>query len=299
VEEISEVISDPIGVIAGLVTDIEAGLERSRVEALVTGVAGGRAKRRRLAQALAERPEILTDGRSPAPRALGDLLITLVKAGATTISPPICAKCGQRLRTLQRRGEDWYCWLCGPVRLPCANRGDVERVHSRDRDGKPRCKTCGPGTGLDGGSDPAGIVIEVVTVLDAALPPEAITAAVNTAAAQAGKRHQLAWAVQDRPGLLTGAGAEAPVPAVLRLIDNLCNAGATGIIRPPCPHCGRVIRLHRPIDGRWLCRNCVAKSRAQPCSGCGRVCEAAARDDHGRRSARTAWSAPRPTSRSA
>jgi hypothetical protein len=31
VEEISEVISDPIGVIAGLVTDIEAGLERSRV----------------------------------------------------------------------------------------------------------------------------------------------------------------------------------------------------------------------------------------------------------------------------
>jgi hypothetical protein len=282
VEEISGVISDPIGVIIGLITGIEAGLERSQVEALVAGAVGGRAKRRKLAQALAERPEVLTDGRSPAPRGVGDLLIALVKAGATTISPPICAECGKRLRTLQRRGEDWYCWLCGPIRLACANCGDVERAHSRDRNGQPRCKKCGPGTGADGGSDPAEIVIEVVTALDPALPPEAITAAVNTAATRAGKRHQLAWAVQDRPGLLTGAGAEAPVPAVLRLIDQLCDAGATEIIRPPCPHCGRVIKLHRPVDGRWLCRNCVAKSRAQPCSGCGRVCEAAARDDHGR-----------------
>ncbi|MGH3225044.1 MAG: hypothetical protein ACRDPY_41250, partial [Streptosporangiaceae bacterium] len=101
------------------------------------------------------------------------------------------------------------------------------------------------------------------------------------AAAQAGKRHQLAWALQDRPALLTGAGAETPVPSVLRLIGTLCDAGASGIVRPPCPRCGRVIALHRPIGGRWLCRNCVAKSRAESCSGCGRVCEPAARDGQG------------------
>ena len=281
VEEIPQVISDPVGVIAGLITGIEAGLDPSQVEALVAGVAGGRAKRRKLAQALAGRPEILTDGRSPAPRALGDLLIALVKAGATTISAPVCAECGKKLRTLQRRGEDWYCWLCGPILLPCANCGDVERVHSRDRSGQPRCKKCGPGTGVDGGRDPVEIVIEVVTALDPAMSPGTIAAAVNTAATQAGKRHQLAWAVQDRPGLLTGAGAEASVPSVLRLIGKLCDAGATGIVRPPCPDCGRVIKLHRPVGGRWLCRSCVAKSRAQPCSRCGRVCEAAARDGRG------------------
>jgi hypothetical protein len=123
VEEIPQVISDPVGVIVGLIAGIETGLDPGQVEALVAGVAGGRAKRRKLARALAGRPEILTDGRSPAPRALGDLLIALVKAGATMISPPVCAECGKKLRTLQRRGEDWYCWLCGPILLPCASCG--------------------------------------------------------------------------------------------------------------------------------------------------------------------------------
>jgi hypothetical protein len=246
------------------------------------GVAGGRAKRRKVAKALAERPQVLTDGRSPAPRAVGDLLIVLAKAGATTISPPVCAGCGKRLRTLQRRGEDWYCGVCGPVRLPCANCGDAGRVHSRDRNGQPRCSRCGPGTGLDSGRDPAGIVIEVVTALD---PRPA-----------AGGHHRSGECSSDpvrqtSPARLGGAGparpahregAESPATSVLRLIDRLCDAGATGILRPPCPHCGRVIKLHRPIGGRWLCRTCVARTRAQPCSGCGRVCEAAARDDLGR-----------------
>ncbi|GAA4612801.1 hypothetical protein GCM10023195_55120 [Actinoallomurus liliacearum] len=279
--EVPAVLSDPIGVMVGLITEVDAELDHEVVEAMVVSVAGGRAKRRKLAQSLAERPEILTDGRSPAPRALGDLLIELVKAGATAISPPICAKCGKPLRTLQRRGEDWYCGVCGPIRLPCANCGDVDRVHSRDRHGQPRCSRCGPGTGLDGGPGPIEIVTEVLASIDPDLPAEAIAAAVNAAAPQAGKRHQMAWAVQDRPDLLIGAGAEAPTPAVLRLIGKLCEAGAVGVVRPPCPHCGRVIKLHRPIGGQWRCRTCVAKSRAQPCSGCGRVCEAAARNDQG------------------
>jgi hypothetical protein len=43
----------------------------------------------------------------------------------------------------------------------------------------------------------------------------------------------------------------------------------------------RVIHLHRPIGGQWLCRTCTAKTRAQPCSRCGAVREAATRDEHG------------------
>ena len=42
-------------------------MDRGSVEAVVVRVAGGRAKRRKLAQALTQRPAILTDGRSPAP----------------------------------------------------------------------------------------------------------------------------------------------------------------------------------------------------------------------------------------
>ncbi len=91
--DIPEVVSDPIGVTVGLITGIEAGMDPQAAEAVVVGVAGGRAKRRKLAQALAQRPALLTDGRSPAPRVVGDLLIALVKAGATTISPPLCTEC--------------------------------------------------------------------------------------------------------------------------------------------------------------------------------------------------------------
>ena len=217
---IAEAIRDPLGVTAGLIAGIEPGLDRSAVQAVVTTVAGGRAKRRKLAQALAGRPGVLTDGRSPAPRVVGDLLIALVKAGATAISPPVCAECGKTLRTQQRRGENWYCGVCGPVRLPCAGCGNIGRVHSRDRDGHPRCTRCGPG-----GPDPVETVARIVAAIDPALPPGIVAAAVKAAASQAGKRHQLAWALQDRPALLTGAGAETPVPSVLRLIGRLCDAG--------------------------------------------------------------------------
>jgi hypothetical protein len=104
---------------------------------------------------------------------------------------------------------------------------------------------------------------------------------VETAVPRAGRRRELAWALQDQPELLTGAGAEAPAPCVLRLIDALCQAGVAGIVRPPCPHCGRVIPLVKRRTGRWLCRNCVAKSRAVPCARCQTVREPAARDEHG------------------
>src|SRR6266567_7884876 len=152
--DLLEVVSDPIGVTVDLITGAGPGLCRREVEALVAGVAGGRAKRRKLAQALAQRPAILTDGRSPAPRVVGDLLIALVDAGAATISPPLCAECGKALRTLQRRGEDWYCGACGPLREPCVACARTKPVHSRDRDGRPRCDKCPLG---DGG-DPVDIV---------------------------------------------------------------------------------------------------------------------------------------------
>ena len=275
---VPEVLADPIGVTVSLVVGIETGLDRPVVEAVVTRVAGGRAKRRKLAQAVTGRPAVLADGRSPAPRVVGDLLIALVSAGAVTISPPLCAECGKTLRTLQRRGEHWYCGACGPLREPCVACARTKPVHSRDRDGRPHCDKCP----LPGGGDPVDIVIGVLAAIDPALSPQAVAAAVRTAVPAAGRRHQLAWTVQDRPELLAGAGAEAAVPSVLRLIDALCDAGANGVVRPPCPHCGRVIPLVKPRGGVRLCRACVAKSRAEPCFGCGRVGEAATRDEQGR-----------------
>ena len=56
---------------------------------------------------------------------------------------------------------------------------------------------------------------------------------------------------------------------VLRLIDALCEAGATVVRRPACARCGRVVTLCKTADGLRICRSCCARARAVPCSGCG------------------------------
>lgn len=273
----SAVLDDPLGVVVDLVVAVEPALDRALIEDVVAGVAGGRAKRRRLARALSDQPAVLTDGRSPAPRVVGDLLIALRRAGATTISPPLCTECGKVLRTLQRRGQDWYCGVCGPRREPCATCGQIRPVTFRDQHGRPRCGRCSP----QDRADPVADIVDVVGRLDPSLPADEVATAVRATVPRAGQRFALASALTDRPDLLTGAGAQAPTPSVLRLIDALCDAGARRIVRPPCPHCARVIPLVKPRDGVRLCRNCVAKSRAQPCSRCGAVREAATRDERG------------------
>jgi hypothetical protein len=229
--DLPEAVTDPVGVVVGLITDLEPSLDRATVVRIVEGVAGGRAKRRRLAQALAARPEVLADGRSPAPRAVGDLLIALRAAGAVRISPPVCARCGKQLRTMQRRGEDWYCGVCGPNRVPCTGCRNLRTVGRRDRDGRPYCMKCPPDD-----DDPVAIVVDVVAGVAPTVPAQTVTAAVHAAVPRSGRRRELAWALQDRPELLTGAGAAAPAPSVLRLIDALCQDGAAGIVRPPTAH---------------------------------------------------------------
>jgi len=275
---IPDVVADPVGVVVELVVGIEPGLDRAVITETVVRVAGGRAKRRRLAQALVDRPEVLGDGRSPAPRAVGDLLIALRQAGAQAVSPPRCADCGKHLRSFYRRGQDWYCGGCGNPRRPCASCGEDRIVVSRDRHGRPRCERCPDRDERD----PLSILVQVVTRLDPSLTADTIAASARRVFSQPIHLLRLAWAIEDEPSLLTGAGAQAPLAGVLRLIDELGKAGAQTIVQPACPRCQRVIRLHRRIDGRWHCRNCVAKSRAQPCSRCGVVREPAIRDEHGR-----------------
>lgn len=276
--EYPDALTDPVGVVVELITGIEPALQRDAVAEVVRTVAAGRAKRRRLAQTLVDRPTLLSDGRSPAPRVAGELLIGLRRAGAVHISPPCCAECGKQLRTLQRRGDDWYCGVCGPKPKTCAACGNTRKVTAVDRQGQPRCGSCPP----DDGHEPIEIVIEVVATVDPTIPAATVADAVAAVTSRAGQRRQLAWALQDRPELLTGAGAQARVPTVLRLIDELCAAGATGIVRPACPGCGRVIRLTKARGGMRLCRNCIAKSRAVACGRCGTIRDPATRDEHGR-----------------
>lgn len=272
-------VSDPIGLIADLVAAIEHQLEPDRIRAVVASVAGGRSKSRLLAAHLTEHPRVLNNGRSPAPRAVGDLLIALREAGAQTVSPPCCAECGRQIRTLQRRGQDWYCWNCGRSQPElCAACGNTRRVASRDRTGRPRCAKCPD----DDGCDPIAVIGALIAELDPQAERETVSNAVRRSAPGPSYQRKLAWALESHPALLTGDGHLAPHRAILKLIDLLHEAGIAGIVRPSCPGCHRVVRIDKPLDGKRVCRMCISHSRIEECSGCGARREPATRDDQGR-----------------
>jgi hypothetical protein len=273
-----DAIADPVGVMVTLIARVERGLDPGAIRLAVTAAAGGRAKQRRLALALAGRPGILSDGRSPAPRALGDLLIMLVRAGASQVSPPACAQCGKSLRTLQRRGEDWYCGPCMEAREPCSACGQARRVSSRDRAGRPRCGQC---PDIDG-RDPVDVIHGVVAVLDPAAGRDAVADAARRSAPRPSYQQKLAWALEDNPALLAGSAHLSPLRAVPRFVELLHDAGVAGIVRPSCGHCGRTVRIDKPLHGVRACRRCHARSRAQPCGRCGAVRDPVTRDDDGK-----------------
>jgi uncharacterized protein YidB (DUF937 family) len=273
-----DALADPITVVVDLVAGYEHALDREAIGAAVTGMAGGRTKQRRLAQALVDRPTLLIEGRSPAPRAVGDLLLALRTAGAGGISPPWCAGCGREITSMQRRGGDWYCSPCFGRLEACAGCGQQRHVTFRDRQGRPRCSQCPD----HDERDPRRVLVEVITRLNPGLSTNTITSAIAATVVKPAHEHKLAWAIEQTPGLLTGDGAKAPFPMVLRLIDALCAAGATGIQRPACPRCARIVVLSKLRDGLRICRNCAAKANAVPCNRCAAVREPAARDDQGK-----------------
>lgn len=261
----SRAVSDPIGLIVDLVAATAGELTQEQIAVAASAVAGGRAKSRRLAAALSARPGILADGRSPAPRAVGDLLLALQRAGARTVSAPCCAGCGKPLRTLQRRGQDWYRSACQKHTEPCAACGQIRQVNSRDRTGRPRCVKC---PDIDG-RDPVAVIHQLILQLDPAASRQTVAAAIRVCAPQPAYQQKLAWALEEQPCLLTGQGHLAPLRAIPRLVDRLHAAGIAGVTRPACPRCHRVVRIDKPLDGVRVCRMCIAHSRIEQCTRCG------------------------------
>src|SRR6266702_3990022 len=274
----AEAVADPVGTVVCLVTAADPALGHDLVRRVVEQVGGGRSKRRRLAAELAGDPSVLTTGQSPASKVAGDLMLALRAAGATGISPPWCADCGRRVTSMQRRGEHWYCAPCYVRPEECAGCGNTRQVAFRDRQGRPRCSKCPD----KDARDPLLALVEVIVMTDPGLPAEAAAAAIKATVTKQAHLQKLAWLLQDEPGLLTGDGAKAPFPGVLRPIDALCEAGAASIRRPACPRCRRVIALSKQRDGLRICRNCCARARAVPCAKCGTTREPAARDGQGR-----------------
>jgi len=130
---------------------------------------------------------------------------------------------------MQLRGQDWYCSPCYTRPQPCASCGQHRQVTFRDRHGRPRCSQCPD----HDDRDPRQVLIGIITTLDPGLGADAVTTAITTTLSKPAHAQKLAWAIQAAPELLTGDGAKAPFPMVLRLIDALRDAGATRIQPPP------------------------------------------------------------------
>jgi hypothetical protein len=273
---------EPIRLIVSTIREVETDLDPAVIEAAVLAAGGRRARLRELAAALAGRPGVLTDGRSPAPACVGDLLIALLKAGATRISAPVCATpgCGRELASMQRRGQDWHCAGCRSewAREECAGCGQAKPVNTRGPGGQAYCWPCA----RKNAPDPVADIVTVVTAIDPGVPADLIAAAAVLAAPGMMACRKLAQAVRERPGLLTGDGASTPVLSVLRLIDALAEAGAAGIVRPHCPRCGEVRKLRNRLEEVRVCARCYVRSRAVTCSRCGHHRPPHARDAQGR-----------------
>ena len=248
--EPGDVLTDPVAAVVAVVTTVDPAVDRDTVRAAV-GQAGGPARRRRLAVALAADPSLLTSGRSPAPTVVGDLLLALRAAGAAGISPPRCAGCDREITSLQRHGQDWYCCVC--VRRlaprPCASCGQRRPVASRDRVGGPRCDRCPDRDERD----PLAVLTAIISGLDSSLPADMAAGAARRVFARQGNLRRLAWVVEDRPALLTGEGARAPTAAVLRADrravrrrsrdDHPAGLPALRPGRPPAPPPERAVEL--------------------------------------------------------
>jgi hypothetical protein len=271
-----DVVADPVGLIVRLVAEADPAMSLAGIRSEVTRVAGGRAKRRRLAQAVRDDPSLLTAGGPPVPWAAGQLLLGLRAAGSQVIAAPRCGECGRGVSYLISRQGQVICSPCRDKPQVCARCGEERRVSTRDRRGRPRCDRC-PDT--DG--DPIRVLAEVVADVDPAIGSDLVTAALGRAIVRPAGQRRLAWAIADQPALLAGDGSRAPSPAVLRFIDELIRAGATRIRPPRCPRCDRAVSLSKLLDGQRVCRACFARTKAVPCCRCGSVREPAARDADG------------------
>ncbi|CAL9340704.1 hypothetical protein SUDANB15_00256 [Streptomyces sp. enrichment culture] len=132
-DQLDRAVADPIGLITDLVTDAEEELGVVTIRTVVTAVADGRARSRQVARALAVRFAALTDGRSPAPRMIGDLLIEFRKAGAPAIAGPVCAECGKQLRTLRTAEAKLNGWLGGEEGLRVSLEAARNKLTAVDR----------------------------------------------------------------------------------------------------------------------------------------------------------------------
>lgn len=263
-------VTDPVAVVCELVARIEPDLPASTIEAAFVTSVKVKPARRRLAEALAAEPDLLTSGWPAGPVSIQRFVRALIDAGAVHVVLPRCAHCsGQKpLRSLD--GDLRICAYCAMRKAaaaePCSRCGATTHVATRDRTGKavcPRCKQTAS-------TDPFGELCDMIQRIEPDLPRTSIVAAINQVLTKPMHVRQAIWAIQERPEILTGAAAPTS-PKLLALIEALTARGARVITAAPCGLCGREERLTHVVAGTRCCRRCYDNTRRGQCGRCGRT----------------------------
>ncbi|AKH83977.1 hypothetical protein AA958_19310 [Streptomyces sp. CNQ-509] len=259
---------DPLEVLVDLLCDVETSLSREKVREVTSEVVQGRTRQRAIAQELTANLQVLRTGLSPCAIRVGILLMALKKAGAEQLAHPRCHACGRELvNALNTRARTWGHSSCFRKPEACTLCGEVRAVRRRDRQGQPYCERCR----LPEHDDPTGALVKVLAGLEPGLGRDQVLEALDHSAGAPARRRDVAWAVVERPNLLTGQAAMAPTPGVLRFIDALVRAGADSVVMPPCPGCGKQRTLTQAVNGQRMCNPCVRRARSAPCVRCGLI----------------------------
>lgn len=276
--ELDELITRyPLDAVVQLVGRTERTLDPEQVREAVLEVASRRVDWHRIAIELRDNPGVLQTGCGPSQLKVGNMLAALKKAGAEQVAWPRCCDCGREIaKLMSRRGGLWACSTCTRPMIACAGCGGTHRLAGRDRHGQPICRQCRGKV-----PDPTPELVELVVTQHPTASPELVRSAMQLCSPLPGVRQRMAWAVLDRPDLLTGAGADAPVPTVLTFIDALATAGVATVVRPACPGCGKVRSLPELRDGQRICSWCHQNARRGECGRCGRPGRLNYRDDAG------------------
>ncbi|MGW2789814.1 hypothetical protein ACWC9H_07805 [Streptomyces sp. NPDC001251] len=262
-------LTEPVAVISEIVLALEPELAPDTVAETIAALAKLKSRHRRLAEALARDPDLLTSSRPEGPATVQALIRALQAIGAKRVVAPRCARCGKQHNLPHPDGDQRICAYCRMKKAaeeePCDVCGRCDYIAGRDHLGRARCVDH-----LDtGGQDPVYVVCDHVAALDPGLTRDEVATAVRATCQRIKHQRELALALESNPGLLTGEGVHGPHRLIL-LIEELLTRGARNIVLPGCPFCGTDRKLRHGLGGRRACRSCYERRRTQPCSRCGR-----------------------------
>lgn len=134
---------------------------------------------------------------------------------------------------------------------------------------------------LDSAARAAQDIAALVARLDGSLDEANLAVLIAELLPNPRHRPTVAEQLQDRPDLLTGAGAHGSA-TVITLIEHLRERGVAGVVSPACPFCDRVVRLTRGRDGLRCCMTCWNAAHTKACDGCGKTATMDRRTSDGR-----------------